>query len=236
MAAGSSPPFDGRPHRAHIDIETPHGTVPCSLETPERALVDGLAVLLAHGAGAGQQHPWMVGMTARLIARGLPTMTFDYAYVAAGRKAPDRLPKLLDVHEAVAVWLAEVFPDVVLAGKSMGGRVGGHLVADGRFPAVGLAYLGYPLVALGATGPRSTTHIETIDEPQLFVSGDRDRLGPIDLVAEVSASVPHGTLVVIEGGDHSFTPLKSSGRTIEDSLDLAANALADWTTVVMASG
>jgi hypothetical protein len=178
----------------------------------------------------------MVGMTQRLVARGLPAMTFDYAYMAAGRKAPDRLPKLLDVHEAAAVRLAEDFPHVVLAGKSMGGRVGGHLVADGRFPAVGLAYLGYPLVALGATEPRSTSHIETIEEPQLFVSGDRDRLGPIELVAAVCASVPHGTLVVIEGGDHSFTPLKSSGRTLEDSLDVAANALAYWTTVVMSSG
>ena len=211
-----------------LAVETVHGVVPCILETPNDEHGDAVAVLLAHGAGAGQQHPWMVGMRERLVARGVPTMTFEYAYTAAGRKAPDRMPKLLDVHEAVATRFAEDFPAVVLAGKSMGGRVGGHLVADGRFPAFGLAYLGYPLVALGASEPRSTVHIETIEQPQLFVSGDRDRLGPIDMVTQVARSVPHGTMVVIEGGDHSFTPLRSSGRTLEDALDVAADALVGW--------
>ncbi len=203
-------------------IDTPHG--------PTDVTVYGSGtrgVLLAHGAGAGQAHPWIVGLAERTADQGVTVATFDYAYMAAGRKAPDRLPKLLDVHGAVAEWFGVSVDSVKLAGKSMGGRVGGHLVAERGFPASRLVYLGYPLVALGKTEPRPTDHLIGLGLPQVFVSGDRDRLGPIDLVNEVVDSVPDGRLVVIETGDHSLKPLKASGRTLDDSLDIAASVLAE---------
>lgn len=204
-----------------ISVDTPHGPVPVTVYGEGS---DGV-VLLAHGAGAGQVHPWMVGLASRLAHRDVATATFDYAYTAQGRKAPDRLPKLLDVHEAVANTCMERFAAVALAGKSMGGRVGGHLVAERGFGAAALVYLGYPLVALGKTEPRSTEHLEGVTCPQLFVSGSRDRMGPLDLIAQVAASVPNGTLVEAENGDHSLVPLKSSGRTMEDALDAAADTV-----------
>ena len=70
----------------------------------------------------------MVAARTDLAARGFIVMTFNYAYTEAGRKAPDRLPKLIDVHSAAAQRLASYADSVVLAGKSMGGRVGGHVV------------------------------------------------------------------------------------------------------------
>lgn len=185
-------------------------------------------MLLAHGAGAGQNHPWMVGLRERLVASGIIVMTFDYAYMDAGRKAPDRLPKLLDVHEGAFDALDAMVDTVVIGGKSMGGRVGGHLVADHRASPAGIVYYGYPLVALGKTEARSTDHLNNVAIPQLFISGDRDRLGPVDLVGGVVASVPSGTLVVIESGDHSFVPLKATGLSLEDALDAAAAATDDW--------
>jgi len=207
-------------------IETPHGPITAVLESPDRST--GPPILLAHGAGLGQAHPWMLMMRTRLVAAGHLVMTFDYAYMEAGRKAPDRLPKLLDVHEAVASSLSDRAGAMLLMGKSMGGRVGSHLVADDRCDAVGLVYLGYPLVAMGKTEPRDTEHLLRIGVPQLFVSGTRDRMGPRPAIESVASAVPNGSVVFIEDGDHSLTPLKRSGRNIEDSLDSAALSIQDW--------
>jgi predicted alpha/beta-hydrolase family hydrolase len=209
-----------------VEVPTMHGPVPAVISGPGDDAPIG--IVLAHGAGAGIDHPWMVGLRERLAGRGFVVLAFDYAYMAQGRKAPDRLPKLLDVHEAAVGVLAERVGTTVLAGKSMGGRVGGHLVAERGAPVDGLVYLGYPLVAMGAREPRPTSHLTDLDVPQLFISGDRDALGPVDLVADVAASVPTGRFVVIESGDHSLTPLKRSGRTIDDTLDEAVAVMATW--------
>lgn len=209
-----------------LTIATPHGQVSARLVYPKGDVVAG--ILLAHGAGAGKDHPWMVSMQRHLADTGLAAMTFNYAYTEAGRKAPDRLPKLLDVHHAAALRLTDDFPDVVLAGKSMGGRVGGHLVAEQGFAAAGVVYLGYPLVALGKTEPRDYGHLSKITVPQLFVSGTRDRLGPKDLIARACASVPHGTCFFVPEADHSLVPLKRTGLGVEDSLNSVAVKMRDW--------
>lgn len=209
-----------------ITIATPHGDVGANVRTP--AQPSGVGMLLAHGAGAGQSHPWMVGLAERLAASGVLVMTFDYAYMQAGRKAPDRLPKLLDVHEAAFEAVEPMADTIVIGGKSMGGRVGGHLVADDRARPAGIVYYGYPLVAIGKKEPRPTDHLESVPIPQLFVSGTRDRLGPVDLITDVAAGVPGGTLVVIDSGDHSFVPLKATGLSLDDALDSAVSATNDW--------
>jgi predicted alpha/beta-hydrolase family hydrolase len=205
-------------------VDTPWGEVPVRY-LPGRL---GAGFLLAHGAGAGQGHPWMVGMADRLAGVGFPTWTFEYAYMAGGRRAPDRLPKLLDVHEAVAASIRPNVEHLVLAGKSMGGRVGGHLVAEGRADVSGLVYLGYPLVPIGKTEPRDTSHLRHVDVPQLFVSGTRDRMGPLPLIEAVVASIPDARLVTIADGDHSFTPRVSTGRTLDDALDQVVTSLVTW--------
>ncbi|MCZ7533525.1 MAG: hypothetical protein M5U23_08990 [Acidimicrobiia bacterium] len=209
-----------------LKIKTSLGSVTGKLSMPQTPRRTG--VVLAHGAGAGQSHPWMVGMRDRLTAFGFPTLTFNYLYTEWGRKAPDRLPKLIEVHTAAANRLATYTDDVVLAGKSMGGRVGGHVVADAGFPAVGLVYFGYPIVAMGKTTPRNTEHLAAVAAPQLFISGTRDPMGPSDLVEAVAASVPNGSYAPIADGDHSLVPRKSTGRTLEDSLDLACEIVDAW--------
>jgi predicted alpha/beta-hydrolase family hydrolase len=187
-----------------------------------------IGVLLAHGAGAGQDHPWIVAVREGLARRGLFVMSFNYRYTEAGKKAPDRMPMLLDVHRAAADVLAGECTRVVLAGKSMGGRVGSHLAGDEQWPAAGLVYFGYPLVPIGKGDPRPTDHLERIEAPQLFLAGTRDRLSPPELVAGIAAAVPDGTLEVVEDGDHSFKVLKRTPKTDEEVLDEVANAAADW--------
>jgi predicted alpha/beta-hydrolase family hydrolase len=207
-------------------IETPHGPTTAVIEY--RTGSDNVPILFAHGAGLGQRHDWMVAMRSRFVAAGHLVMSFDYLYMHEGRKAPDRLPKLLDVHEAAASALEKITDDMVLVGKSMGGRVGAHLVAQGRSGASGLVYLGYPLVAMGKTEPRAIDHLLEIQAPQLFVSGTRDRMGPAATITSVAAAVPHGTMAFIEDGDHSLVPRKKSGRTLEENLDAALDAVEAW--------
>jgi uncharacterized protein len=214
-----------------IDIDTPHGAVPGTLEIVPAS---SIGIVLAHGAGAGRQHAWMTAMRDLLVGRGVSVLTFDYAYMAAGRRAPDRLDKLIDVHECAVREMESRTPTTVLAGKSMGGRVGGHLASLERCRVSGVAYLGYPLVPIGRTEPRPTDHLATVEVPQLFISGSRDAMGPVEFITEVAGSVPRGEVVIIESGDHSFVPLKRTGLTLDDTMGTAVDAVVVWLERVVA--
>jgi len=187
-----------------------------------------LGVLLAHGAGGGQDHPWIGTVREGLARRGLFVMSFNYRYTEAGRKAPDRMPTLLAVHRAAADAMAQECDRVVLAGKSMGGRVGSHLAGDGGWPAAGCIYFGYPLVPVGKSEPRPVDHLLSVAVPQLFFAGTRDRLSPPDLIEGVARSVPDGTLEVVEDGDHSFKVPKRAGKTNEAALDEVVATATAW--------
>jgi hypothetical protein len=155
-------------------------------------------------------------------------MSFNYRYTEAGRKAPDRMPMLLAVHRAAADTLAEECDQVVLAGKSMGGRVGSHLVGDEEWPAAGVVYFGYPLVPMGKGEPRPVDHLEAIEAPQLFFAGTRDRLSPPPMIAEIAKSVPDGSLEIVDDGDHSFKVPKRAGKSNDEVLNEIVVTTADW--------
>ncbi|MGA9594876.1 MAG: alpha/beta family hydrolase [Acidimicrobiia bacterium] len=186
------------------------------------------AILLAHGAGAGQDHPFMVMLRTSLAAAGLTTMSFNYPYTEAGRRAPDRMAKLLAVHRAAADRLSAYCETVYLGGKSMGGRVGSHLAGDQGWPAAGLVYYGYPLVPLGGREPRDTAHLHEIAVGQLFFAGTRDRLGPPDLIKALATNLPAATVEIVEDGDHSFHVPKRAGRTHEEIIAHLAQRTAAW--------
>ncbi len=209
-----------------LKLEAGDITVTARLAMP----VEGteIGIVLAHGAGAGQDHPWMVTMRESLAAQGFPTMTFNYAYTEGGRKAPDRPPKLLAVHSAALERMLRYVDTVVLAGKSMGGRIASHLAADTTDPVAGLVYFGYPLVPLGKGTPRPTDHLGRIGVPQLFFAGTRDRLSPPDLVSKVASGAKDAELVVIPDADHSFAVPKRSGRTTAETLQGLAATTGEW--------
>ena len=184
-------------------------------------------VLLAHGAGSGQDSEWMVSVRDGLANAGIPVLTFDYPYMEAGKRAPNRPPVLLECHRAALGEARRRFEHVVLAGKSMGGRMGSHLAAEGETVA-GLVFLGYPLVGVGKTEPRDTSHLQEVDAPMLFVQGTRDRLAPIELITDVATRLPHATLHVVDDGDHSFRVPKRAGRTNAEVLAEVAEVAAGW--------
>lgn len=204
-----------------ISIEWSGGELPATVEGPADA---STGILLAHGAGAGRGHQFMEGLRTRLAAEGFLVVAFDYLYMAAGRKAPDRLPKLVAAHEAAAAHLGGLVDRAVIAGKSMGGRVGSHLSGFDEWPRL---FYGYPLVALGKAEPRDTTHLDRLTGGMLFLQGERDRLAPLDLLRPIVERLD-AALHVVPDADHSFKVPKRAGRTESDVLDELVAVTSEW--------
>jgi uncharacterized protein len=183
------------------------------------------ALLFAHGAGAGTAHPWMQGWAARLGALG-DVHLLDYPYVQEGRRAPDRLPKLLAAHQAALVDLRTRHSGpVVLVGKSMGSRVGCHLSLQAGVDAV--VCLGYPLVGGGKKQPVRDEVLKSMTTPVMFAQGTRDRMAPLDRFAEVRAAMTApSTLHIVDGGDHGLIVGKRAlARAQEDQGAVDARTL-----------
>ncbi len=178
-------------------------------------------ILFAHGAGLGSDHPWMQAWTRRLASIGR-VVSFDYPYMKAGRRPPDRLPTLVEAHREALAIHRRADEAVVLAGKSMGSRVGCHLALDEAVQA--LVCFGYPLVGASKRAPVRNEVLEALDTPILFVQGTRDRLCPLDQLANVRQSMrAPSDLHVVESGDHSLhitkTHTRTTGRT-QDAEDI----------------
>ena len=175
--------------------------------------------VLAHGAGAPSSSAWMVAWRDRLATLG-DVVAFDYPYMRAGRKTPDRLPALIAAHRAVlADARARAAGPLFLIGKSMGGRVGCHVALEES--VAGVICLGYPLQS-GATGAMRDEVLLALRTPILFVQGSRDSLCPLDKLAAVRPRMTApSTLLVVEGGNHSLevsaAQRKASGGTQADS-------------------
>ena len=183
-------------------------------------------VLLAHGAGAPMDSPFMETMAAGLTGHGWRVLRFEFPYMAQSRldgrqRAPDRLPKLLDAFRAAVAPLQGQGP-VLIGGKSMGGRVASLLVDELAASAAvcGCLCLGYPFHPPGRPGQLRTAHLATLSTPTLILQGERDSFGRRDEVEgyDLAAAV---TVEWIPAGDHSFRPLRSSGRSEADNLSLA---------------
>jgi len=186
-----------------------------------------IGVLLAHGAGAGQWTPFVVHIRNGLAAGRYPTMSFNYPYAEAGRRSPDQPKTALAAHGAAADRLSTYTKKVVLAGKSMGGRLGSHL-AEHRTDLAGLIYYGYPIVSPASRQVRDTSHLDKVDVPQLFFAGTRDPLCPLETLLEVTAGLDDITVAIIEGGDHSFKVPQAVGKPYPEVLDDLVAIALDW--------
>ncbi len=184
--------------------------------------------LLAHGAGAGQDHPGVTGISDGLGAAGYPVLTFNYPYMQAGKRRPDQTAKLLACHRAAADWFRQsVEPNVILAGRSMGGRMATYLAAGGE-PCAGLVLYAYPLHPAGRPDRLRSEHLARIGVPMLFFTGSRDPLALPDLVDVHLRPLPTATVDVIDGADHSFRVPKRSARTQEEVLSAIVARTVDW--------
>jgi len=187
------------------------------------------ALVLAHGAGAGQKSAWMVKAARAVADRGISCATFDFPYITAGRKVPDKAPALEAHWRAVLDEARDAIGGLPLfiGGKSMGGRIASHIAAEGIEGVGGLVFFGYPLQPPGQPAKRRDGHLPQIEQPMLFIQGSADTFGS---EVEMQALVPtlqRATLHVVAGGDHSLK-VKGGAKAVEAAFDSAITTAADW--------
>lgn len=193
-------------------------------------LTDGPAdasttLVLAHGAGAPMDSPFMDAIAARIAALGHRLVRFEFAYMAerrtTGRKRPpERAPALMEQWRAVIDHLGG--PEVVvIGGKSMGGRMASLIAAEEAVR--GCLCLGYPFHPPGKPERLRTEHFAGLRCPTLIIQGTRDPFGTRE---EVEAMGLPDTLTMewVEDGNHDLAPRKASGWTVEQAWDHAAEA------------
>jgi uncharacterized protein len=190
--------------------------------TPEALLV------LAHGAGAGQQHPFMTTAANGFAARGIDVVTFDFPYMRERRKIPDRPPVLEKAFEDVAAaaqqWSAAA--KFFIGGKSMGGRMATHLGAAHLAGLSGIVVFGYPLHPPGKPQQLRVEHLPSITAPVLIVQGERDTFGtPSELKTAIDSMKAAVDLHIVPRGDHS---LAVAGRRRDDVLNEVLDKAGAW--------
>lgn len=194
-------------------------------------LLDGgsPAVLLAHGAGVGQSHELMIRLRDGIHAAGFAVMTFDYPYMAAGRKSPDPQARLLTAHRAAAATLRnQTGHPIVLAGRSMGGRMGTYLAAEGEASA-GLVLFSYPLHPPGRPEKLRVDHLPAIAQPVLSIVGTRDAFATRELYDAHLGSMPNVTTHWLDDADHSYRVRKKvTGRTRDEVVDEIIAVTGEW--------
>jgi predicted alpha/beta-hydrolase family hydrolase len=179
----------------------------------------------------------MTAWKTRLATLG-SVVSFDYPYMRERRRAPDKLPRLIAAHrEALGKATAQYTGPIVLAGKSMGSRVGCHLALEEQSVRA-LVCFGYPLKAPGKTGAVREEVLLALRVPILFLQGTRDPLCPLDLLATVRTKMKApSTLHVVEGGDHSLTvsatALRAAGEKQADSDARVLAAVAQFLRVIL---
>lgn len=210
-----------QPEPARFDVDLPNGTavsvsavwVPGHRET----------IVLAHGAGAGMDHPFLLGLSSALATAGYSVLRFVFPYIEQGRRMPGPAP------HAVATWRAAVKyasgrapgAPIWAAGKSYGGRMASMAVSEG-LEVAGLVYLGYPLHAPGKPEKPRAEHLPAIAIPQLFIEGSNDPfIQPLEQFRDVVAGCQDASVTWIDGGGHSFE-VKGRKRPAEEvGADLA---------------
>ncbi|MEC9367815.1 MAG: alpha/beta family hydrolase [Pseudomonadota bacterium] len=201
-------------------------------------LIDGPAearrtLLLAHGAGAPMDSPFMDTVAGALAGRGLRVARFEFAYMAARRKEgvrrpPPRAEKLTEEFiDALRQLSATRAP--VIGGKSLGGRVA-SLIADTLFregAIAGLLCLDYPFHPPDKPANLRTAHLAGLACPALIVQGERDPFGRRQEVANYALS-PSISIHWARDGDHDLAPRRTAGLVLEENLNTAADAVRDW--------
>ena len=214
-------------------------TVPLETGAATTALVyagrdPAAALILAHGAGAGQRSTFMVAFATALASLGVDAVTFNFPYTEQRRRIPDRAPVLeacyRDVIAAVRGEIDSARRLLCIGGKSMGGRIATQVAAaDASLPAAGLVLLGYPLHPPGRPLERRDKHLPAIRRPMLFVQGTRDAFGTPDELAPILQSLdPEPTLHAVAQGDHSFK-LSRKDPAAQAAIESAIQrAIAAW--------
>jgi uncharacterized protein len=205
-----------------IPVSDDIGNVSAEYILPEHC---SCMMVLAHGAGAGMNHVFMVSLSNALAEKGIATLRFNFPFMEQKTFRTDT-PAV--AHQAIAAAIAkaqQLFPKLPLfvAGKSFGGRMSSQYLAEHPDAAVkGIIFYGFPLHPAGKPSTDRAEHLKLVKQPMLFLQGTKDTLAEWDLIEPVCKSLKRATMVKIEGADHSF----KAGK--KDVLSLLVAATQDW--------
>ena len=204
----------------------------------------GTTMILAHGAGAPQTHPFMTAFARLLSARGIDVVTFNFLYMERGRRVPDPRARLEGCYRAVIAAARARAGDgerrMVIGGKSMGGRIATQVAAaqdvdgseadmDGADASVdALVLLGYPLHPPGRPDKPRTAHLPSVVVPMLFVQGERDAFGTPEELRPVLATCADAELVTVDGGDHSLRGRGKNAPPAADVYESVTGRIVGW--------
>lgn len=194
----------------------------------------GWLLVFAHGAGAGLHSGFMEETALALAGHRIATFRYQFPYMEQGRKAPDPKPVLTSTVISAIAAAREAAPDLplVAGGKSLGGRMTSEAALPGEVR--GMVFFGFPLHAPGKPSVARADHLSGVTVPMLFLQGTRDAFAELELIRPVCAKLGgKATLHLVEGADHSFHMLKSSGATDEEVLHGLARTVADWASRIL---
>lgn len=216
-------------------------TEPLTIAVDAETNVSGLLMLppkahalyvLAHGAGAGMAHSFMVAIANELASVGVGTLRYQFPYFEQGKKRTDPPPVCHATVRAAVDEATRRAPKLKLiaGGKSFGGRMTSQAQALKPLPNVaGLAFLGFPLHLAKKPAIERAKHLADVKIPTLFLQGTRDELADLVLLEPVVASMgERATLKIIDGADHAFHVLARSGRKDADVVCELALDIAAW--------
>jgi predicted alpha/beta-hydrolase family hydrolase len=204
------------------------GTVSGLLDPAEEPVA---LYVFAHGAGAGMRHVFMSAVASGLAARGVTVLRYQFPYMEAGSRRPDRPAVAHAAVRAAVGKAAALAPGLPLfgGGKSFGGRMTSQAQAASPLPGVvGLVFLGFPLHPAGKPSTERAAHLEALRVPMLFVQGNRDALADMDLLQAVVGRLPNATLSLLEAADHAFHVPARTGRSDAEVLDGMCDVAASW--------
>jgi uncharacterized protein len=205
------------------------GNVSAVLRVPEDA---EYLLVLAHGAGAGMNHPFMEMLSVKLAEKNFAVFRYQFPYFEKGKRSPDP-PNILTATVRSAVETASnqlKHLPIFAGGKSLGGRMTSTADSKEALPNVkGIIFFGFPLHAPGKPSSDRAEHLFKVNVPMLFLQGTRDQLADLNLLKPVIKKLKDkAELNIIEGADHSFHVLKSSGRTDEQVIEELAESGRVW--------
>jgi predicted alpha/beta-hydrolase family hydrolase len=210
-----------------IKLET-GGTVSGLLDRAEAAFA---TYVFAHGAGAGMRHPCMRTIAEGLAARGVSVLRYQFPFMEAGSRRPDRPDVAHAAVRAAVSYAAGLAPALPLfaGGKSFGGRMTSQAQAGSPLPGVaGLVFLGYPLHPAGKPSTERAGHLDAVRVPMLFIGGTRDALADLALLKAVIDRLPTAALSLVPDADHGFRVPARSGRQQAQVLEDVCEVVAEW--------
>ncbi len=184
-------------------------------------------LVYAPGAGSNIDDGFGAFASRYFAGTGIATLRFQFPYMQDHKRFPDRMPVLESTWRGAIEVARKRHAGIAISGRSMGGRVASYIAAAGD-PVDALVCFAYPLHPPGKPNALRDAHLKDIRVPMLVCSGDRDVFGAPDELRAALAAVPRAQLHLLEGADHSYKTLKSSGRTQADVWQEAAETTVKW--------